>query len=149
MRINIFFCLVPCGGILSPSVYVCVFNLRECHLRLTLGRIPLCSLILVCVSQHRWMNAIGQKKAPPHSLAINRDTHNQVRPTCSIFEQHEPWTEVTEPQPNLWSAWVWCPVILWNSSLCSQENKILSFFQSYLQTRNLCTVCSLCFAALQ
>jgi hypothetical protein len=28
-----------------------VFNLRSCDLRLTLGRAPLCSLILVCVSQ--------------------------------------------------------------------------------------------------
>jgi hypothetical protein len=58
--------------------YVCVFNLRSCHLRLTLGCTALCSLILVCVSQHRWMNAIGQKKALPHSLAITRDKHTVI-----------------------------------------------------------------------
>ncbi len=35
----------------------------------TIGRAPLCSLILVFVSHHRWINAIGQKKDPLHSLA--------------------------------------------------------------------------------
>ncbi len=40
-------------------------------------RPSICSLIFVCVSQHRWLNAIGQKKAPFHSLAITRDTHNE------------------------------------------------------------------------
>jgi hypothetical protein len=28
------------------------------------------SVIFPCVSQHRWQNVIGQKKAPSHSLAI-------------------------------------------------------------------------------
>jgi hypothetical protein len=51
----------------------------SCHLRLTLGHIPLRSLIHVCVSQYRWKNAIGQKKAPSDSLAIiGGDTH--IRP---------------------------------------------------------------------
>jgi hypothetical protein len=40
-------------------------------------RPSICSFIFVCVSQHRWLNAIGQKKAPFHSLAITRDTHNE------------------------------------------------------------------------
>ncbi len=41
------------------------FNLTSCDLRLTFGRTPLRSLFLVYVSQHRWLNVIGQKKAPP------------------------------------------------------------------------------------
>jgi hypothetical protein len=59
-----------------------VFNLRSCQLRLTLGRTPLYSLfsrILVCESQPRYLNAIGQKKASPHSLAITIDTHRTER----------------------------------------------------------------------
>jgi hypothetical protein len=99
-------------------------NLRSCHLRLTLGRAPLCSLILFCVSQHRWLNAIGQKKAAPHSLAFTKlniieiERKAQVRPPCSIFEQYEPWTE---PQLNLRWTWVYCAVIVWNSSLCTNH----------------------------
>jgi hypothetical protein len=44
-------------------------------MRLALGRAPLCIHILVCVSQHRWQNAIGQKKAPSQLLAITRGIH--------------------------------------------------------------------------
>jgi hypothetical protein len=52
-------------------------------------------------SQYRWPNAIGQKKAPTHSLemhVIRTERRAQVRPICSVFEQYEPWTE---PQLNL------------------------------------------------
>jgi hypothetical protein len=77
----------------------CPFNLRSCHLRLTLGRATLCSLILASVSQHRWLNAIGQKKAPPsfigHWLSleihiIGTERRAEVRPTGLIFEHYEP-----------------------------------------------------------
>ena len=57
---------------------VYVFNLRSNHLRLTLGHAPLCSFILLCASQHRLLNAISQKKAPPYSLFITRDTHYTI-----------------------------------------------------------------------
>ncbi len=74
-----------------------VLTLRSCHLRLTLGRAPLYSLILVCVSQHRWMNAIGQKINLPRIRWLSLDIHimgterrAQVRPICSIFERLEP-----------------------------------------------------------
>ncbi len=62
---------------------VYVFNLRSSHLRLTLGHAPLCSFILLSASQHRWLNAIGQKKAPPHVLAITWDTQNRDREKSS------------------------------------------------------------------
>ncbi len=101
---------------------VCEFNLRSYHLRLTLGRALLCSLTLVCVSQHRWLNSIGQSKATLDSLAITRDTYTVIlerekssgQAPCSIFEQYETWTE---PQLNLRWTWVCCAVILWKSSL--------------------------------
>jgi|LakMenEpi03Aug12_release.lakeMendotaPanAssembly.Ray.scaffolds.fasta_scaffold678554_2 hypothetical protein len=51
------------------SFCVSLFNLRSCHLRLTSMQSH-----LVCVSQHRWLNGIGQEKAHPLSLAITRDT---------------------------------------------------------------------------
>jgi hypothetical protein len=60
---------IPVGELLV-NMCVHIFNLRSSHLRLTLGHAHLCSFILLCASQHRWLNAIGQKKAPPHSLAI-------------------------------------------------------------------------------
>ncbi len=68
------------------------------------------SLILFCVSQHRWHNAISQKKAPVHLLTINRDTQRRTMVKnfigyaianllkCSVFEHYEPWAE---PQLNL------------------------------------------------
>jgi hypothetical protein len=92
----------------------CTCNLRSSHLRVTLGHAPLCSFILLCASQQRWLNAIGQKKAPPHSLAwpllgidiIGTEKRAQVRPACSIFEPR------TEPQLNLRSTLVCCEVIL-------------------------------------
>ncbi len=65
----------------------------------TLGRAPLCSLILVFVSHHRWMNAIGQKKDPLHSLAkldiniIGPERRAQVMSTWLIYEHYEPRTE--------------------------------------------------------
>jgi hypothetical protein len=37
-------------------------------LSLTLGRTTLSCLILVCVSQQRWLNVLGQKKASFHSF---------------------------------------------------------------------------------
>ncbi len=48
-------------------------------------------LNLLCVSQHRQLNAIGQKKVPSHSLAITIERLNgdrvtaHVRSTCSIW----------------------------------------------------------------
>ncbi len=51
------------------------------RLGLTVGRAPLCSLIVVCVSHYRWLNA--QKKAASQSLAITRDTHNSDRERSS------------------------------------------------------------------
>ncbi len=47
------------------SLCVRVYNLRSCQLRLTFGRAPLCSLVLFCLSQHRWLNAIGQRRKFP------------------------------------------------------------------------------------
>ncbi len=41
---------------------------------------------------NRWLNAIGQKKAPSHSLAITRDTHNRDR-------------EKSSGQANLFNIW--------------------------------------------
>ncbi len=67
-----------------------MFNLRSCHLRLTLGRVPLCI----------------------HIIGTERKV--QVRPFSWIFEQYEQWTE---PQLNLRWTWVYCLVILLNSSL--------------------------------
>ncbi len=96
-----FFQQYPRGGIFSPfmqmyltwgpqpeplgdlSFCVRVFNLRSCHLRLTLGRTSLCIHIL------------GTKR------------RSQVRPPSSIFEQYDPWTSSTSG----W-IWVWCAVIL-------------------------------------
>ncbi len=44
----------------------------------------ICSLILVYVSQHRWLNVIGQKKAPPLLVGhLYRDTHNRDREKSS------------------------------------------------------------------
>ncbi len=97
------------------SFCVCEFHLRFCHLRLTSDHRPRSSLqshSRLCVSQHRWLNAIGQKKALPHSLAITRYTHNRDRekswgrPTCSIFEQFE---IRAEPQLILKRTWVVAP----------------------------------------
>ncbi len=78
------------ASILSHQVYsilsrnfqsfcVRLFNLGSCDLRLKLGRPPLCSLILVCLSQHRWLNAIRQEKAPSHSLAITIEIPKSVQ----------------------------------------------------------------------
>jgi hypothetical protein len=39
----------------------------------------LSTLLLLCVSQHSQLNAIGQKKAPYHQLVIISDTHNEGR----------------------------------------------------------------------
>jgi hypothetical protein len=79
------------------------------------------TLILVCVPQHRWQNAIGQKLKLPlirwPSLKIHiigTEKRTQVRQTCSIFEQYEPWTE---PQLHLRSTWICCAIIVWNYSL--------------------------------
>ncbi len=46
------------------------------------GCSPLFSLILLYVSQHRSLTAIGQKKASSHSLVLTRDTCNrdELRP---------------------------------------------------------------------
>jgi hypothetical protein len=122
----------------SVILCTCIY-LGLCHLRLT-GGAPLCSLILVCVSQHRLLNAIGQKKAPPHSLAITREQiigterRDLVRPDCSTFEQYEPWTE---PQLNLRRTWVCCAGILWNSRLCRWRTPYYRNNASSLATLNL------------
>ncbi len=94
------YCTKYKGGIFS--LWVGIFNLRSCHLRLTLDRAPLCSLILLSVSQYKWMNAIGQ-----------REELRSGQPS-SIFEKYEPGTE---PQPNRRSTWVCWAVFLWNFSL--------------------------------
>ncbi len=83
----------------------------------------------LCVSQHRWLNAIGQKKAPSHSfMAIARDTHTGESLKSSgqayLFGhggtmhavQYSNWAIGANGQ-NLRSNWVCCAVILWNSSL--------------------------------
>ncbi len=54
-------------------------NLRSFDLSLTLGRPVLSCLILVCVSQQRWLDVLGQKKASSNSLRREK--------RCSIFEQ--------------------------------------------------------------
>ena len=64
-------CASRSGGNRSHFVYVRL-KLMSCDLRLTLGPTPLRSLIHVCASQHRWLNAIGQKKSS-HWLATTRD----------------------------------------------------------------------------
>ncbi len=81
-------------------LYGCI---RFCPLWLTLGRDPLRNLILVCSSQCRWLNAIGQEKAPLIGWPclehiIRTESRAQVRPTCSILEPYEPRRE---PQVNL------------------------------------------------
>jgi hypothetical protein len=55
--------------------------------------------IIVYHSQHRWLNANGpiRRKLPFDSLASQREKA-QIRPTFTVFEQYEPWTE---PQLNL------------------------------------------------
>jgi hypothetical protein len=62
------------------------------------------SLILLYVSQHKSLTVIGQKKDSSRSKFFTIEIHvigterrAQARPTCSIFEQWEPWTE---PQVN-------------------------------------------------
>ncbi len=50
------------GEIFSHVVWVCEVLSSEADL---IGRDLQCSLILVCVSLHRWVNAIGQTEAPP------------------------------------------------------------------------------------
>ncbi len=81
------------GGIFSHSVYLNL-TLRSCHLRLTLGRAPLFSLIRLFI------------KAPPHSLAITRDTHNSEREKSSgkanLFNIWTSWAmERTSAQPQV------------------------------------------------
>jgi hypothetical protein len=71
-----------------------VLNLRSCHLRLTLGRAPLCMYI------------IGKLRRP------------QVKPPSAIFEQYDPWTEL---QLQLRCFWICCAVILCKSSLWRGE----------------------------
>ncbi len=95
----------------------------SCHLRLTLGRAPLCRLILVCVSQfiHNtdcWM--LLERRKLPLNRWPSRDKHiirikkrALVRQTCSILEQFEPWTE---SQLNHRWTWVCCALNLWKSS---------------------------------
>jgi hypothetical protein len=81
------------------SVYGTCFNLRSCYLRLTLGRTPLCSIILICVSQHRWLNA---ENSLTFVCLHNRDrekSSSQSKPTCSIFEQYEPNSSSISGQP--------------------------------------------------
>ncbi len=53
----------------SPFPIFCAleFNLRSCHLRLTLDRAHLCIHII--------------------------QTDRQLRPASSVFEQYDPWTE--------------------------------------------------------
>jgi hypothetical protein len=67
---------------------ICLFS------RLTIT--PLAApLVLVCVSQHKWLNVIGQK-VPPYLSAITElhlietEIRAQVRQTCSKIEQYEP-----------------------------------------------------------
>ncbi len=57
----------------------CIYNLRFFSLSLTLGFPLLCCLHVVWVSQNRWQNAIGLKKASSHSLAIIRDVGTESR----------------------------------------------------------------------
>jgi hypothetical protein len=83
--------VVPCKS---------VDNLRSSDLSLTRVRLSAFSfLILFCVSQHRWLNAIGQKKAYSQSLAITRNIHDGKLgekisgQTCSVFEQKEPYRQ--------------------------------------------------------
>jgi hypothetical protein len=61
-------CNSPDAEVSIHSVYL---NLRSCHLRLTGGCAPLCSLILVCVSL-----LVRRKFTLDDSLAITGDTHN-------------------------------------------------------------------------
>ncbi len=60
-----------------------MFNLRSFDLNLGLGLPSLLFLIFLCVSQHRWLAAIGQKKASSHSLVFTRDTRNWDREKSS------------------------------------------------------------------
>ncbi len=62
----------PVGEFFFHFAYV---YLRSFNLRLTLGRAPIRSLILVRVSQHRLLNALSLKKAPSRSLAITSSGH--------------------------------------------------------------------------
>ncbi len=127
------FCIIPCSS--SIWAYTCtgveklnwaaslLVYLRFFDLSLTFGRSHLYSLILVCVPHHRWLVASIQKKASSQSWAIGPSLEEaikgtgrraQVSPTCSMFEQREPWTE---PQLNLRSSWPCCALILNNFSL--------------------------------
>ncbi len=71
--------LLTRGGFFGPSMQVYFFNLRSFDLCLALGRPPVISLNLFCVSQHWRLAAIGQKKASSYSLAITRDTPKMER----------------------------------------------------------------------
>ncbi len=55
--------------------FLSVLNMRSCHLRLTLGRAPLCMYICTLHNAHN----SDRQKSP-------------VRPPCSILDQYEPWT---------------------------------------------------------
>ncbi len=79
---------------------LCVFNLRSCHLRLTLGDAPLCRLIYWSVNHNKdgWVLLVRRKLPLLQWFSvkiyiIETQRRAQDRPTCSIFEQKESWTE--------------------------------------------------------
>jgi hypothetical protein len=59
--------------------------LMSCNLRLTLGRAPIRILILICVSQYRLLNALGQMKAPSLSLAITNGNREKSSGQAHLF----------------------------------------------------------------
>ncbi len=103
------------GGTFSHNyLFVRVFNVRSCHLRLTLGRAPL------------WIHKIRTERA-------------QVRQPSSIFEQYKP---LTEPQLNPRWTWVCCAVIPWVILRNPSQWQSFCFHLSTFIRLNLTQACS-------
>ncbi len=101
--------ILPRGGIFGHFVYV-YSTWGPVTWGRPLVRAPLCNLILV-LSQHRWLNSIGQKKAHSHSLAITRDMHSWDREKSS-GQAHLFYTRIigamdrTSGQPRVKLSWL-------------------------------------------
>ncbi len=91
---------LPQPEVVSGFFICSVKEFSTLDLSLTLGRPHFC-FIFACLSQNRWLNEIGQKKAS--SLAITRDTQAvmvaerraEVRQTCSIFGPLGHWENLS------------------------------------------------------
>ncbi len=78
-----------------------VFNLRSCDLRHTIGRGPLYVVSFSSVYHNTdcWILLVRRKLTlilwpSQEIIIIGTEKRAKVRPTCSIFEQYEPWTEL-------------------------------------------------------